>query len=574
MGEGASGNLYEAALAGLATSPAGDGAGTLPPVRASASVVPWRHASARGGVGGGGGGVGGGGFEVYWVKRGEALAFMGGWHAFPGGGLSRSDAEIPVLPPSAPAPEASGAPAPELDAAPDLAPGILVCAIRELFEETGILLARPAAGADGGAKAGTPQASSRGSAAPDPARVAEARRALLGGHSFTAVLRDLGCVADASRLVYGGRWLTPPFAPLRFDNRFFLLEWPAAEAVQPEVLPGELEAGAWVEPAAAWQSWHLGDVLAAPPILHFLQVLGEDGPDAGLPRLRHPVEADLGPVRRVELRPGVLMFPLATRTLPPALTTNAYLLGFGDAVLVDPGAADPAEIERLVAALAAAHERLGRRVTAIWLTHHHPDHVAGVPALRQRLGVPVLAHPATAERLAAHGAFGGMDGTLGDGQQVTLAGQGRPEAPDLLVQVVHTPGHARGHLCFLELGQRSLLAGDMVAGLGTIVVDPPEGDMDDYLASLAKLVALAPRTLFPGHGPAVKNAVPKLREYIEHRLWREARVLAAWRAGRRDPAAMLPTVYDDVPREAWPLAARQVLAHLGRLRRAGQLDDA
>jgi ribonuclease/clavin/mitogillin len=573
MSEGASGNLYEAALAGLATSPAGDGAGTLPPVRASASVVPWRHAPARGGGGGGVGG-GGGGFEVYWVKRGEALAFMGGWHAFPGGGLSRSDAEIPVLPPAAPAPEASGAPAPALDAAPDLAPGILVCAIRELFEETGILLARPAVGADGGAQAGAPRAGSRGSAAPDPARVAEARRALLGGRSFAAVLRDLGCVADASRLVYAGRWLTPPFAPLRFDNRFFLLEWPAGEAVQPEVLPGELEAGAWVEPAAAWQSWRLGDVLAAPPILHFLQVLGEDGPDAGLPRLRHPVEAELGPVLRVELRPGVLMFPLATRTLPPALTTNAYLLGFGDAVLVDPGAADPAEIERLVAALAAARERLGRRVTAIWLTHHHPDHVAGVPALRQRLGVPVLAHPATAERLAAHGALGGMDGTLGDGQQVTLAGQGRPEAPDLLVQIVHTPGHARGHLCLLELGQRSLLAGDMVAGLGTIVVDPPEGDMDDYLASLAKLVALAPRTLFPGHGPAVKNAVPKLREYIEHRLWREARVLAAWREGRRDPEAMLPTVYDDVPHEAWPLAARQVLAHLGRLRRAGQLDDA
>src|ERR1700688_736607 len=279
--------------------------------------------------------------------------------------------------------------------------------------------------------------------------------------------------AAASRLCYAGRWLTPPFAPLRFDNRFFLLEWPAAEAVQPEVLPGELEAGAWVEPAAAWQSWHLGDVLAAPPILHFLQVLGEDGPDAGLPRLRRPVEADLGPVLRVELRPGVLMFPLATRTLPPALTTNAYLLGFGDAVLVDPGAGEPAEVERLAAALAAARERLGRRVTAIWLTHHHADHVAGVPALRQRLGVPVLAHPATAERLAAHGALGGMDGTLADGQQVTLAGQGRPEAPDLLVQIVHTPGHARGHLCFLELGQRSLLAGDMVAGLGSIVVDPP-----------------------------------------------------------------------------------------------------
>jgi endoribonuclease LACTB2 len=564
MSEAASGNLYETMLAGLAN--AAGAAGTaetgMPPARPSASVVPWRRTgrtrrtagSARDGAGGAGG------VEVFWVKRGENLPFMGGWHAFPGGGLARSDVEIAVIPPAAlaeTAPPARLQPA----AADDLPPGILACAIRELFEETGILLARPAAGT---------------AAAPDPAQLAEARRALLGGHPFAAVLRDLGCAADASRLVPAGRWLTPPFAPLRFDNRFFLLEWPAAEAVQPEVQPGELEAGAWVEPAAAWQSWHLGDVLAAPPILHLLQVLGEDGPDAGLPRLRHPVEADLGPMLRVELRPGVLMFPLVTHTLPPALTTNAYLLGFGDAVLVDPGAADPAEIERLAAALAAAHERLGRRVTAIWLTHHHPDHVAGVPALRQRLGVPVLAHPATAERLAAHGALGalgGMDGTLGDGQQVTLAGQGRPEAPDLLVQIVHTPGHARGHLCFLELGQRSLLAGDMVAGLGTIVVDPPEGDMDDYLASLARLVALAPRTLFPGHGPAVKNAVPKLREYIEHRLWREARVLAAWREGRREPAAMLPTVYDDVPREAWPLAARQVLAHLARLRRAGQLAD-
>ncbi|HEV3076316.1 MAG TPA: MBL fold metallo-hydrolase [Thermoanaerobaculia bacterium] len=556
MSEAASGNLYEAVLAGLAGAAAA-AEPALPPARSSASVVPWRRPvkSARSGR------SGANGLEVFWVKRGETLPFMGGWHAFPGGGLSRSDAEIAVIPPAAlagPAPPARPQPA----TADDLPPGILACAIRELFEETGLLLARPVA---------------RTEAAPDPAQIADARRALLGGRSFAAVLRDLGCVADASRLVYAGRWLTPPFAPLRFDNRFFLLEWPAAEATQPEVQPGELEAGAWIEPAAAWRSWHLGDVLAAPPILHLLQVLGEDGPDAGLPRLRHPVEADLGPVLRVELRPGVLMFPLVTRTLPPALTTNAYLLGFGDAVLVDPGASDPAEIERLVAALAAAQERLGRRVTAIWLTHHHPDHVAGVPALRQRLGVPVLAHPATAERLAAHGDVGGMgglDGTLGDGQQVTLAGQGRPEAPDLLVQIVHTPGHARGHLCFLELGQRSLLAGDMVAGLGTIVVDPPEGDMDDYLASLAKLVALAPRTLFPGHGPAVKNAVPKLREYIEHRLWREARVLAAWREGRREPEAMLPTVYDDVPREAWPLAARQVLAHLARLRRAGQLDDA
>jgi glyoxylase-like metal-dependent hydrolase (beta-lactamase superfamily II) len=105
-----------------------------------------------------------------------------------------------------------------------------------------------------------------------------------------------------------------------------------------------------------------------------------------------------------------------------------------------------------------------------------------------------------------------------------------------------------------------------------IVVDPPEGDMDDYLGSLEKLAALRPGTLFPGHGPLIKNASAKLREYIDHRLWREKRILDAWTAGLRRPADMLPTVYDDVPREAWPLAERQILAHLERLRRQARLD--
>ncbi|HEX6863528.1 MAG TPA: hypothetical protein VF414_11965 [Thermoanaerobaculia bacterium] len=111
----------------------------------------------------------------------------------------------------------------------------------------------------------------------------------------------------------------------------------------------------------------------------------------------------------------------------------------------------------------------------------------------------------------------------------------------------------------------------MIAGIGTIVVDPPEGNMDDYLGSLEKMAALRPKTLFPSHGPTIKNAVAKLREYIDHRLWREEKVLNAWNAGTKDPKAMLPLVYDDAPKEAWPLAERQILAHLERLRRAGRI---
>jgi ribonuclease/clavin/mitogillin len=536
-----SGNLYEAVLARLAEAGGRAAAGPAPaPARAAASVVPWRRRD-------------GGGLEVFWVLRSEALPFMGGWRAFPGGGLARSDAAVEVSgaaagvgPDSFTLPDPSGADRAELG--PDLVPGLLVCAVRELFEETGILLATPA----------TP-------APPPPGEVAAARRALLAGRPFAELMWGLGATADASRLVYAGRWLTPPFAPLRFDSRFFLLEWPAAEALQPEVIPGELTTGAWIEPGEAWATWRRGEALAAPPILHILSVLNQDGPLAGLSRLLDAREADLGPLRKVELRPGVLMFPLATATLPPASTTNAYLLGHGEAVLVDPGAGDPAEIERLAHALEAARERLGRRTTAIWLTHHHRDHVGGVAELRRLLAVPVLAHAATAERLAAAGVT--VDGELRDGDRLVLAGD-----PAMTVHVVHTPGHARGHLCFFDEDGGSLLAGDMVAGIGTIVIDPPEGDMDDYLASLEKLLALSPRTLFPGHGPAVRDAAGKLREYIDHRLWREARVLAAWNEGRRQPAEMLPTVYDDAPEQALPLAERQILAHLTRLRRAGRLD--
>lgn len=531
-------SLYERALRQACTAPGSLGAKSLPPPRASAAVVLWRRPEA--------GSHPDRSCEVYWVQRSESLPFMGGWHAFPGGALSRSDAALPLAGEprgfggaSSGAGEAAGLPETLRDAieevGPDAIPGIVACALRELFEETGLLVATPP---------------------------------ISGPLDREQDLANLlaGAALDAAPLTFAGRWMTPPFAPLRFDNRFFLLEWPRERPDQPSVVPGELASGEWIDPRLAWERWRRGEVLAAPPILHILQVLAEQGPEAGLPRLADPSETNLGPFRRVEMRPGVLMFPLVTQTLPPAATTNAYLLGFGEAVLVDPGSTSELEIDRLALTLRAAEERLGRKATAIWLTHHHPDHVGGVARLAAALGVPVAAHPATAERLAGRGLR--IDRELHGGERVLLAaGPGGPAMP---VRVVHTPGHARGHLCFLDEEGGSLLAGDMVAGLGMIVVDPPEGDMDDYLASLRQLAALAPRTLFPGHGPAVRNAVAKLEEYLEHRLWREERIRQAWEAGQ-SAREMLPVVYDDVPQAAWPLAERQVLAHLERLRRAGRL---
>jgi glyoxylase-like metal-dependent hydrolase (beta-lactamase superfamily II) len=129
---------------------------------------------------------------------------------------------------------------------------------------------------------------------------------------------------------------------------------------------------------------------------------------------------------------------------------------------------------------------------------------------------------------------------------------------------VHTPGHAEGHLCF-ELGDATI-AGDMVAGLGTILIDPDEGDMALYLASLQRLIERGSKTLLPAHGPVITDAAGKLREYIAHRTMREDKVVAAL-ADRRDAALadLLPDVYSDTPAILWPLAERSLRAHLDKL---------
>jgi endoribonuclease LACTB2 len=460
------------------------------------------------------------GREVFLVRRGVDRRFAGGFHAFPGGRLDPDDRTIPVR-------GATGE-----DAA------LVACAVRELFEETGVLRARGAERLSSG---------ERGAA----------RRALLDETiRFPELLAARGLALDAALLTPAGRWITPEHLPLRYDARLFLV--PLAPDDRPEVWPGELSGGALVPVREALRRWARGELLLHPPNLNALRVLARAGaPELAL--LRSPPDCEGFVSRRIEFQEGFLLAALRTPTLPPATHTNAWIVPCeGGVALVDPGAPEPTEQERLLTLLEALAAE-GRPLRAVWLTHVHADHVGAVGAVVARHRVPVRAHPLARGRVPGAEVVPVRDGDL-------LGGRFR---------VLATPGHAREHLAFLDEDTGALLCGDLVSTLSTIVIDPPEGDMAEYERQLERLRALAPRTLYPAHGPPAPGAPERLSAYLAHRHDRERLVVAALAPGGT-LAEITARAYEDTPAPFHPIAARSCLATLeklsseGRARRDGE----
>lgn len=248
------------------------------------------------------------------------------------------------------------------------------------------------------------------------------------------------------------------------------------------------------------------------------------------------------------IAPGIRVLALRTPTLPPAAHTNAYIVGpvDGPVVVVDPGSPYPDQ-QTLLANLVG-------EVSGVLLTHHHGDHVGGATAL----GVAISAHAETASRVGFP-----VQRTLADGEVLDVGG--------VRIECIFTPGHAAGHLCY-RVGD-AIIAGDMVAGLGTILIDPSEGDMALYLASLEKLIPYG-GALLPAHGPMIADGPKKLREYLAHRRMRESAVLAALSHESQSIAALVGKAYADTPKALWPLAERSLLAHLAKLVSEGRARSA
>jgi glyoxylase-like metal-dependent hydrolase (beta-lactamase superfamily II)/8-oxo-dGTP pyrophosphatase MutT (NUDIX family) len=470
------------------------------------------------------------GLEAYWVQRRDELAYLGGFHAFPGGRVAREDRAVRV----------AGVDEPERAA-------LLACAVRETFEETGVLLAR-------------------GARRVSAARRDEARRAMLAEDlSLEAFLAGEELAIDVRDFVPAGRWVSPPFTPGGFDTQFFLCELPEGEVAHFD--PGELQGGEWLSPGTALERWREHKALLAAPALYTLRELlarPDAGPKAGGEALGTTPEARGGDVPRIEVHPGFVLVPQRTETLAPATHTNCIVIGGPELLVVDPGSKDPVELQALDRAL----DRLlaeGRRVHGTLVTHHHGDHWGGVEHVRQRYGGPVYAHAWTAPRV-------GADRALEGGETITL--EASPGGQAWRLEVLFTPGHTPGHLALYEPVSGTIVAGDLVSGLSTVIIDPPEGDMAAYLASLSRLLERPATLLLPGHGPPIGGPRHRLRFYLEHRAWREGRIVAALGEGTRALEEIVTVAYDDTPVDRHGIAARSALAHLLKLEGEGRVEQA
>jgi glyoxylase-like metal-dependent hydrolase (beta-lactamase superfamily II) len=259
--------------------------------------------------------------------------------------------------------------------------------------------------------------------------------------------------------------------------------------------------------------------------------------------------------RAVDVWPGVRRITAPNPGLMTGPGTNTYLVGQRQVLVIDPADESPAHLDAIKTAGDGA-------ITAILVTHAHPDHAPGARRLADELGVPICGSEIPLVGVNTPGYA--PDRVLADGELLTSdAGP---------VRALRTPGHAADHICYLLENERLLFAGDHLMDGTTVVIAPPDGDMAAYLASLQRLQQEPVERIAPGHGRLMPGAQATLQQVIEHRLAREAAILKALtgHAGRRIPD-LVAELYVATPKALHGLAELSVYAHLIKLKAEGRV---
>jgi glyoxylase-like metal-dependent hydrolase (beta-lactamase superfamily II)/8-oxo-dGTP pyrophosphatase MutT (NUDIX family) len=490
--------------------------------------------------------------EVLMLQRAPSAAFLGGAYVFPGGALDTADTDPRVT-------------SRVLDL-PSQEPPVeyWIAAVRECFEESGILLACDAGG--------------QLIPAQRAAALVDYRK-----RPFIELLENEQLHIPAGELAYIGHWVTAPKRARRFNARFFA-------ALAPVGQPGSHVAGErghdiCIPPRAALARGARGEIELVYATQHTLNELKGFGSAAEA--MRHVRALKEIPENRACLalgkegekvfrrgdpqyheihwsdpeETGTTTYDLVagepkrldrwvTRVIAPnpgMMTgpgTNTYIVGEGEVALIDPGPDIAPHIEKLKE----------YRIRWILCTHTHMDHSPAAAAIKRATGAQVLGRPAPEGQDASFR----PDFVLENGQRIDLQG--------ISLRAIHTPGHASNHLCYLLEQTGMLFTGDHVMQGSTVVINPPDGDMRAYLASLEKLIEEDFAIIAPGHGYLIGEPKKELRRLIAHRLAREEKVVNALvKIGPASVEELLPLVYDDVPSRVHRVAARSLTAHLEKL---------
>jgi endoribonuclease LACTB2 len=353
-----------------------------------------------------------------------------------------------------------------------------------------------------------------------------------------------------------GTALTPPAASVRFNTHFYRIDLntrPQFTLCEPEI-----ESAGWA-PATQWlEQYHRGELLLAPPTWAVVTALGNDpaATDAGFTNFGDP-----SLLRPFEAMYGVRQYFVRSNTIPPAMHTNCFLLGDMDAhrVLVDPSPNSREELERLL----QATESLGFQ--EVFLTHHHPDHRQYADEVARRRGVPIGMSADTLQRIRK------LQPQFAADLQVKVYGDGDAVTRWLghTVRTLAVPGHDEGQLALMPDNKAWCIVGDLIQGIGTVVIAPPEGDMRKYFATLRKVIALQPRAIYPSHGLAL-GGVHYLEQALHHREMREQQIKTLFDAGR-SMDEILAEVYRGVDAHLLPLARINIESHLTKLRQDGAI---
>jgi glyoxylase-like metal-dependent hydrolase (beta-lactamase superfamily II)/8-oxo-dGTP pyrophosphatase MutT (NUDIX family) len=459
-----------------------------------------------------------------------------------------------------------------------------IAAVRECFEESGLLFA---AGADGELVALDGELGARIAAWRGPLHRNE--------RTLVALCDEFGVRLALDRLVYLSHWLTPLARPKRFDTRFFIAAMPRAQTAAFDGT--EMVEQLWLQPAEALA--RATELKLMTPTQKTLELIGRfEDVDSLLAWARAPREvalvmprvangrqgmrpvtpdepafAELGRIDPaghgngcydiqvgvpVRLSPRLIRVTAGNGSLMTGPGTNTYLVGGGprnEWAVIDPGPLIDVHIEAILAAAPGP-------IRAIFATHTHTDHSPACVPLKARTGAVV--HGRAPDHADWQDASFAPDVALSGGERFTL-----PDGSTL--RAIHTPGHASNHLCFLLEEEQLLFTGDHVMQLSTVVINPPDGDMAAYLNSLRELAALDLAWLAPGHGFLMAEPRRAIEGIVAHRLKREAKVVGAMNAlGPATAEALLGRVYDDVKPQLHAMALRSLRAHLFKLRDEGR----